>query len=213
MKRFLWHILTISILILTRACSLNNNPSVTNNTKTTYRPLDPSKLAQSQRKNYNYYITYDNIDKSLSDLFDYQLEMVKYHYGEPPREGYEIVIDFNLYPKTEMPYTGMHTIVKLDERILPYIFTDMIESDMTPFREDYLSWKPYEEGYDFFGFGYTWSFSCLSPEELAELDLSPEGLADILKSITIVTLWDGGSETVVLTNTKPMIFEFKKEEQ
>jgi hypothetical protein len=210
MKRFLLYLLMISMIMLTCACGLKGNPS---GAKPTYKPLDPSKLAQSQLKNYNYYITYDNIDKSLSDLFDYQLEMVKYYYGEPPFEGYEIVIDFNLYPKTEMPYTGMHTIVKLDERILPYIFTDMIEKDMTPFKEDYLSWKPYEEKYNFFGFGYIWRFSCLSPEELEELNLSPEGLAEILKSITITTIWDGGSETVALTNLAPMIFEFKEDDR
>ncbi len=213
MKRFILSVLIISILVLTCACSSNGLASVTGNAKPTYSTIDPSRLAQSQLNGYNYYTTYDNIDKSLSDLFDYQLNIVKYHYGQPPFEGYEIVIDFNLYPKTEMPYTGMHTIVKLDERILPYIFTDMIERDMTPCREDYLSWKPYEEEYPFFGFGYIWSFSCLSPEELAEMDLAPEDLAEILKSITITTLWDGCSETVLLTNPEPMIFEFKEDSE
>lgn len=166
-------------------------------------PLDRTRTPEDQKIGYELYLKNPNLVKNVSERFDYEYTGAKYYKQLPPETGYAIVVDYNIYPKVEMELSGLHTIVKLDQRILDYNFDAFFERDMGPERDMQLNWKPYEEGY-FFAFGGTWDFSCLPPEEFAEMGLSFEELKNILNKITVTTIWDGGSETVELTCTEDL---------
>ena len=197
MKKITTFLVCVCLLCLV-ACQTNNLPNL-------YPPIDRSRTPADQQLAYEEYQKNKYIVRDVSDLFDYEYATVVYSLDEQGENVYCIGIDYDVYPKTEMELRGLHTVIKLDARILDYIFTTMIERDVAPDRDLQLDWKPYEEGC-FFGFGGAWIFSCLSPEELEEMDRDLYLLSDILKNITITTLWDGGSETVTLSYQKEMEF-------
>ena len=173
-------------------------------------PLDRARTPQDQQVGYQYYLQNEYMITDISDRFDFAFHLVKYYYESELSKGYTIMIDYDVYPKVEMEMDGIHTVVKLDDRILAYIYTTMIERDMGPDKDTQLSWRPYQEGY-FIGFGGNWAFSCLWPGELEDAGVDLYTLKDILRTIEVTVLWDGGSETVSLTYPHEMEFALNEE--
>ena len=172
-------------------------------------PLDRSRLPKDQQLAYEHYLANEYIVTDASDLFDCEYEFAGYVYDEEER-CYSIAVAYCLYPKTIQTLYGLHTIVKLDDRIKAYTSTGWTERDMSPSFETHLAWVPYQEGY-FFGFGGTWIFSCAFPDDILAAGGNISQLADILKDIQVTVEWSGGSETINLTYQKEMVYRFKPE--
>jgi len=191
----------ICIMLLLNGCqpyesSIQSSPTPA--PQETYTPLDRSRTPKDQQVGLKAYLAEPNLVTDASVLFDFSFDVSKYFLEGEPFPGWTCAVSFIAYPKVEKEFKRINYIIKLDEGILNYNYGTFTEAEVWPDPNRRHTWKPYEEGY-MIGLGGTWSFSCLSPEEIEEMDLSFDELQRILKTIEVTVLWEGGSETVTLT--------------
>ena len=168
---------------------------------------------------YNFYSAdIDNNEELKQSIFDVYISDVYIIPGESYADSNtdtadyhdRIVIKVSIDNNTDKDYKNVEYYLRLNEEAKPYIASGIIEFHQE--KMDVISQEKFKELKKkgklnsmgtpvIWGFEHEWNMSLTDEEYLRNyFDITPDGLADALKSVTVTIKWDGGEqvETVPL---------------
>lgn len=122
-----------------------------------------------------------------------------------------LIVTISIDNMTNLKYKNTWFELELNKEMKPYIASQIIKytsgekMDVTTSDEAKISDKNVNSKPMISGFEHEWGLLLLTEDELKEyFDLSPEGICDALKEITVRIYWDGGKEII----RKPLSLSF-----